>query len=340
MHGLGADVDLPEAARVVAMPIQRRITFVADLVVLVRLILFFRREQFDIVHSLLPKSGLLAMLAAWAVRVPQRVHTFTGQVWATEHGVKRRLLRAMDRLLAACASQLLADSNSQCEFLVLERVVARNKIHVLAHGSICGVDLVRFARQEATRSAVRAQLAVDPKQVMVLFVGRMNREKGVGELIAAYLDLRRAGLDVRLLLVGPDEDGLVGAYGEVEGMQHIGYTPHVERFFSAADVLCLPSHREGFGSVLIEAGAAGLAVVASRIYGITDAVEHGVTGLLHEAGDVADLRGALGRLVISPTLRRQLGVNGRSRAENLFAKQIVTDALVEFYGRLTNRPIV
>lgn len=332
---LAVPFDFPPSVRIVPMPIERGINPVSDLINLWRLARFFHRERFNIVHSLMPKSGLIAMLAACLVSVPNRVHTFTGQVWVTERGAKKILLKNLDRLMAACATRVLADSQSQADFLIAQGVVRSKPVSVLASGSICGVDIERFKPDGAHRLRIRHQLGMVAGEVLLLFVGRLKKEKGVIDLTSAFLRLRKADCPVRLLFVGPDEEGLAKTWQDIPGLHHINYTPQVEEYFAAADLLCLPSYREGFGSVLIEAGASGLPVVASRIYGITDAVEENVTGLLHEPGDIHDLMRVVNLLVASPKLRQELAAHGIRRARDHFRKELVTDALLSVYCKLS-----
>lgn len=337
LEGSEVALDLPPAVRVLHLPIQRKIRPGSDLSVLFTLLRYFRQERFLIVHSMMPKAGLLAMLAARLAGVPHRVHTFTGQVWATQIGLRRFILKSVDRFVAACATHLLTDSRSQMDFLVAENVVTAKRIGVLANGSICGVDTRRFRADEAIRREVRSRHGYSSEELVLLFVGRMARDKGIVDLVTAFSRLRDAGHRLVLLLVGPDEEGLVKGLGAVSGMQHVGFSAQVETYFAAADIFCLPSYREGFGSVLIEAGAAGLPVVASRIYGITDAVVEGQTGLLFPPGDVDALTAALLGLVGDSDVRRRMGEAGRIRAGTKFSTDVVTQAMANFYLGLAGR---
>ncbi len=321
-----------------AVPVERRVNPLRDLRALLALRRLFRRERFDAVHSFTPKAGLLAMLAARATGVPRRLHTFTGQVWATQRGVKRSFLKALDRKLAGAATHVLADSASQARFLVAEGVVDDARLTVIGDGSICGVDLARFRPDPAARAAVRAELGIGTEALVLLFLGRLTRDKGVADLARAFAQMQAAPA-AWLVLVGPDEEEMQPRLRTALGdrVAHVRFAPATaapERFLAAADVLCLPSRREGFGSVIIEAAACGCPCVASRIYGITDAVEEGQGGLLHPPGDVAALRDCLGRLAADRELAARLGREARARAERLFPEQRLTDGLAAFYHAL------
>lgn len=321
---------LPERVRLVSLPITRKISLWSDIKTLLLLMRFFHREQFDLVYSLTPKAGLLAMVAAKLAAVPHRVHCFTGQVWATRGGIGRWFLKSMDRLLAACATRLLADSASQRQYLIEEGIVGPGKIEVLLNGSVGGVDTDRFHPDENARSLTRSCLGIGAEACCLLYVGRLKRDKGILDLVYAYSRLCPRFADLHLLLVGPDEEGLEPLFRDIPNVHRVGYTPAVEAYMAAADVFCLPSYREGFGQVLIEAGAAGLPVVASRIYGITDAVVEGKTGLLHRPGDVGDLVRKLESLLQDPSLRRALGEAGRHRVTGMFSRELVTAAMEDY----------
>lgn len=321
------------------LPIARAASPLQDLSCLIQLTGFLRAGRFDVVHSMTPKAGLLAMLAARIAGVPVRLHTFTGQVWATRRGLARAGLRLLDRVMAAAATLTLADSPSQRAFLIAAGVVPPSKIRVLGCGSVSGVDTERFRPDPQRRQHTRARLGIPPGDVVLLFLGRLTRDKGVLDLARAYAVLAGKRTDLRLIVAGPDEEGLSdvlrAACGEyAQGLHLCGFATAPEELMAAADILCLPSYREGFGSVIIEAAAAGVPAVASRIYGVVDAVVEEETGLLHEAGDVQALVEQLHRLIGDSSLRQRLAAAARLRAVRGFSQQDVAAALLDTYARL------
>lgn len=335
--GLLADIGVQ--GTLVVMPFERPIAPWRDLTALWHLYRVLGAGRFRLVQSMTPKAGMLAMLAARAAGVPVRIHTFTGQVWATRSGPVRVLLKSIDRLIARLATATLADSASQREFLISETVVAPSKISVLANGSVSGVDTTRFKPDDEVRRKVREQLNVPLTDVMLLFVGRLTPDKGVLDLATAFATIAEERPDVRLVVAGPDESSLRARIASTcarhsTRLHLLDFTERPEDIMAAADVLCLPSYREGFGSVVIEAAACGVPAVASRIYGLVDAVDDGGTGLLHQPRDVAGLTDALRRITADSALRRTLGDAARSRAASGFAEQGLTSALSSFYARL------
>lgn len=339
----GAELLNGTKAEFIPLAIERKISLWRDLLALIHLVTLFRHERFDLVHSIMPKTGLLSMLAAWLTRVPVRMHTFTGQVWANSRGWKRGALKMFDRLIVIFATHVLVDSPSQRDFLVSEGVLPKGKGMVIGHGSICGVDACRFHPDTGLRDRVRAELGINQGQTAILFLGRLNRDKGILELARAFADIASHRSDVVLVLVGAEEDVLFAHIQETCGAYHdrlrrVNFTPTPERYMAAADIFCLPSYREGFGQVIIEAAASGVPAVASRIYGITDAVEDGKTGLLFPAGDVVALTQALLRLVEDQALRQGMGETARKRALELFPSEKITGELLDLYDEIMVSP--
>ena len=328
-------------ARLVQLPIERKPSPWRDMLTIFQLYKLFRREQFDIVHSIMPKTGMLAMLAAWLAFVPVRMHTFTGQVWATKHGVQHFLLKRFDKLIGSFATCVLADSPSQRDFLVSEGVLPPGKAKVIGAGSICGVDPLRFHPDTKTGQIIRHGLGISRDARVILFVGRLNHDKGMLDLAAAFGTIAQHHADVTLLLVGAEEDvpfSRIQEIGNTERgrLHYVSFTATPEHYMMAADIFCLPSYREGFGMTIIEAAACGVPAVASRIYGITDAVEAGKTGLLFQAGNVIALTQALLKLLEDRNLRQQMGEAARVRALELFPSHKITGEMLELYGNLTN----
>jgi len=335
----GADAALVRELGVRATPVDvtipRRPSPLADLRARRRLVQFFRRERIELVHSQTPKAGWLAMRAARRAGVPVRLHTFTGQVWATAQGPWRWLLRAIDARTARDATTVLADSPSQADFLAAHGVMPRDRIRVIGAGSISGVDSNRFRPDPEARRRVRAEFGVSDDQPVLLFVGRLTRDKGIPELLRAFAELARARPSLQLWLVGPDE-GAARLLRSLEPslrarVRTPGATSEPERFMAAADLLLLPSHREGFGSTVIEAAACGVPSVASRIYGVIDAIVDGETGLLHEVGRADEIARCAGALVDDAARRERLGKNARARAVAQFDPDGISRALVRLY---------
>lgn len=307
----------------------------SDLRALIQLFRIFRRERFDLVWATAPKAGLLAMVAARLARVSTRVYVFQGEVWASRKGLWRWLLKAMDRVTAHAATHLLAVSKSERQFLEGESVVPKGKVCVLGAGSISGVDLNRYRPDPDQRASMRLALGIPDEAVVALFVGRLVADKGIFDLAEAFRITAGERPNLWLLLVGPDEDNMAGqildALGGVQSRSRmVGFSTEPEKYMMAADFICLPSHREGFGMVIIEAGAVGIPAIGSRIYGISDAIRDGETGELVEMGNALALSEAISRFADDQILRASLGEAARQHVVANFARDQVVGRYLDY----------
>jgi glycosyltransferase involved in cell wall biosynthesis len=331
--------DVARIVRVRHIDIGRKIRPWQDLRALFQLMRCLQEIRPLALHSMTPKAGLISMLAGRLTGVPWRFHTFTGQVWATKSGIGRSFFKVMDQLISLLASQVFADSASQCRFLEDEGVVRRGGVTALGEGSVAGVDLTRFRPDPAARAALRADTGVADTSLVFLFVGRLVRDKGILDLVEAFAALRARRAQWELWMVGPDEEGLQSAMqaeSELLGahIRWFGPTHIPERYMAAADVLVLPSYREGFGSVIIEAAACGIPTIAYRIDGVVDAIVEGRTGCFVARGDVRGFAIAMERLGSDPEMLIDFGQAARRRAVNDFSSSKISAAWLEFYGSL------
>ncbi len=345
-HLYALSPDILSCVEVHHVPFVRKVAPLDDLKTGLQLLALIRHVRPHVIHSITPKAGLLAMVVGYLAAVPHRWHTFTGQVWATKRGPVRIILKNLDRLIVFFATQIFADSVSQTRFLSAEGVIQIEQITVLGAGSIAGVDIHRYQPNRSSGRALRYSLGTPTDAFVFLFVGRLVRDKGVLDLVKAFNYLSCTRPDVELWFVGPDEEELSSALKAPGGLEsgpirYLGATSTPEIFMSAADVLVLPSYREGFGSVIIEAAACGIPSIAYAVEGVVDAVNDGITGLLVKAGHVEALSGAMERLATDRELLHRLGAQARERVVRLFTSDEVTNAWIKYYQSqvLDNRSV-
>lgn len=320
--------------------ILRPISLINDLRTVFQLCRYFRKMQFDAVHSITPKAGLVCALAAWLVGIKHRTHIYTGQVWATRKGVMRWLLMMCDRVTSLFDNHILVDGEPQRQFLIKHHIISSHNSQVLGAGSISGVNTVRFTPSESTRADVRRELNIADDKTVFCFMGRQNAEKGIYELYAAFDRLAAERADVVLLMFGSDEEGCMERLPEYRSIKSgenfifYGKTSTPERHLQGADVFCMPSYREGFGTSVIEASCLGMPVICSDIYGLQDAMVDGLTGLRCKVADAETLYVAMKSFVENPAMGKEYGANGRARVLQYFAGEVISQHWYQWYHSL------
>jgi glycosyltransferase involved in cell wall biosynthesis len=233
-------------------PIERKISLKNDLKALAVLYNIFKKNKFDSVHSVTPKAGLLTAMAAWLAGVKERIHIYTGQVWATRKGAMRMMLKMMDKMIATLDNHILVDGEGQRQYLIKQGIVKAKNSSVLAHGSICGVKLEKFIISNSVRKNERDKFGFKDDDVVFVFLGRLNHDKGIGELYNAFNRLVPECPKAKLLLYGNDEEGydkLVPNYANIKKGKNYFYPGCTNTPYDAlqsGDVFVLPTWREGF----------------------------------------------------------------------------------------------
>lgn len=234
-----------------------------------------------------PKAALLGNLAARFARVPRRIYVLHGLRFETSSGQARRFLTFLEKLTAHSAHEVLCVSPSLRQLAVRMSIATERKAIVLGAGSCNGIDVGHFDASFGTQVAadLGLEIGLDPSRPVIGFVGRLTRDKGLPELAGALRALRSRGIEVQLLVVGGiDDPSGQAALAELrqtgQSIIAVGHRPDVAPFYSMMDVFCLPSLREGLGTVVLEAMASRVVVVGTDSTGIVDLISEGVTGYL------------------------------------------------------------
>lgn len=321
-------------------PIQRSITLWGDLNGVISLYKIFKKEKFVCVHSVTPKAGLLTALAGWLASVPNRIHIFTGQVWATRKGAMRMMLKGMDKIIATLNTKILVDGEGQRQYLIKEGVLKENNSMVPAEGSIAGIKLDRYVISRDVRRDEREKLGISSDNVVYVFIGRLNHDKGIGEIYEAFNRLVIECPKSMLLFYGWDEGGY-----DAKSVDYPNIKKDVNYFFpgqtkmpfcslQAGDVFVLPTWREGFGVSVLEAQALGLPVITSDVYGVVDASVEGVTGLRCKVNDPNGLYLCMKQYYEDADMRKRHGMAGRKRVEEKFNNIRVSQAWLDIYKEM------
>lgn len=325
-----------EGVRTVAVAMERRMSPMKDLKSLWRLIRVFRREKPAMVHSMTPKAGLLSMMAAWFCRVPVRVHTFTGLVFPTATGLTRRILMTTDWLTCFCATHVIPEGQGVRSDL-LNNHITRKPLRVLGHGNVRGIDMAHYDAKlpDVQRRAAEIRR---PEVFTYVFVGRLVGDKGINELVRAFVEVNRRCPDTRLILVGPPESNLDPLKPETlaeiyrnPAIEAVGSQADVRPWLAAADAFVFPSYREGFPNVVIEAGAMGLPSIVTDINGSREIIINDENGVIVPSRSVEALTEAMLQFKRNPATVARLGLQARSLIANRFEQGYVRRCLKDFY---------
>jgi len=323
------------------VPMARGVEPIGDFIAFCRVLQLIRRLKPDIVEFSTPKAGLLGNVAAWVNRVPIRIYFLRGLRLETASGFMRRVLLWSERIAAACAHVVVTNSRSLGNRAHELGISSEKKTMMLGEGSSNGVDALRFS---PGKSRVREELMIPVNAHVIGFVGRLTTDKGVPELLESFVKILRKRPECYLLLVGWF-DAAGDALGRrlrarIEGHPRIvctGYVADAAPYYRAMDVMVLPSWREGFPNVVLEAAASGVPVVATTCTGSCDAVVPEVTGLLVRPGYASAIAEAVLRLLGDDQLRGKMAKAARKWAIEHFGQQRVLRMTVQFYEELLMR---
>jgi len=318
----------------------REISPLRDLLATIRLAKLIRKERPQILHTHTAKAGTVgraAALLAGSRRPPIIVHTFHGHVLRGYFGPLRSLFfRLLERRLAAGTTALIAVSPQVRDDLVALGVAPRERFVVIR----LGIELdERIAPEQNGRGESRRYLGIPGDRFAVGWIGRMTAVKRTDDVLVAFKRLRDSGIDAVLCMVGDGPDRLqleqrAHELGVARDTLFLGYQEDVAQFYAAFDALVLPSGNEGTPVSVIEALAAELPVVATRVGGVPDVVRDGEDGFLVEAGATDDLADRLAQLAGDPALRARMGKQGRERVLPRYAVERLVEDIDELYQSL------
>lgn len=319
----------------------REITPALDLKALNKLYRFFKKEKPLIVHTHTPKAGILGMLAAKMAGVPVRLHTVAGLPLLETTGAKRKVLDAVEKLTYACATKVYPNSEGLRQIILKNKFAPAKKLKVLGKGSSNGIDTEYFDPRmfnEAHKLRIREELKIPIADLVYIFVGRLVADKGINELVEAFVELAEAGKEISLLLVGPFEQELDPIKDiNLERIQKnpkiisVGYQEDVRPYLAVADVLTFPSYREGFPNVVLQAGAMGIPSIVSDINGCNEIIEEGVNGTIVPVKTKAALMLAMQRFIKDSSWREKLRSNSRNRITQSYERKVFWELLLGEY---------
>lgn len=322
-----------ESVKVTEIEMTRKITIVKDIVSLYRVYKYLLKNKPDIVYTFTPKAGLLGMMASFLASTPVRIHNIVGMPLMESSGLRRKILVAVEKATYAFSTKLLCNSGGLVEYIYSN--VSNKKIQVVANGSINGVDTNIFNRSKFSpeyEKDVKALYGVKDEDFVLLFVGRLVKDKGINELVGAFISLEKQYKGIRLLLVGDFEDELspldIGIKRLIlshSGIIHVGFQDDIRDFLLIGDLFVLPSYREGMPNALLEAGSFNLPIITTNINGCNEIVVNGENGLLIRKKNVDDLLEALTLLVSNKKIYSNIQNNARGYIKSRFSQDFFWD---------------
>ncbi len=322
----------------------RQITPLQDLRSVWELYHFFKKKQPFIVHTHTPKAGIVGMLAAKLAGVPHRLHTVAGLPLLEATGIKRKILDFVEKLTYACASKVYPNSKGLLEIILQNQYTNPEKLHVIGNGSSNGINTAHFSPQHYTQQQnqeLRMELGFSDDDFVFVFVGRLVKDKGINELIAAFEQLKAQYPQARLLLVGDYEAELdpllpqtIQKINASQSIVHTGFMSDVRPYFATADALVFPTYREGFPNVVLQAGAMGLPSIVTDINGCNEIIEHEKNGLIIPVKNTEAIFGAMQRLISDKNLYISLQNQARELVVSRYEQKVVWEAILAEYQKL------
>lgn len=332
-----------EGVEVFDIEMQRQIAPIEDLKSLWKLYKYFAKEKPLIVHSITPKAGLLTMMAAKMAGVPIRMHTFTGLIFPSRTGLIQKVLINMDKLLCYCATNIYPEGKGVRADLIQYKIT-KKPLKILANGNVNGIDKDYFDPElysSEDKIQLRNELGILENDFVFIFVGRLVRDKGINELIAAFLKLQSNSKKVKLLLVGPFENDLdplntetIKAIQECNTIITVGFQEDVRPYFAISNVLVFPSYREGFPNVVLQAGAMGLPSIVTNINGSNEIIIEGQNGTIIPVKNESAIYNAMIKLSSDKDYYSVLKTNARKMITSRYEQQMVWEALLAEYKSL------
>ncbi len=312
-----------------------------DLQSLIRLIKLMRAERPTIVHTHTPKAGIVGMLAAKLSGVPVRLHTVAGLPLLEASGFKRSLLNIIEKITYSCATKVYPNSFKLKEIIVAEKFCSKNKLKVIGNGSSNGIDTDHFSPEAIsvkTQCALKEKIGIKSTDIVFCFIGRMVKDKGIEELVKAFLINFEINKNIKLILVGTFEKQLDPLSAETENIILHHPSIHFARFqkdvrpyLLITDIFVFPSYREGFPNVIMQAGAMGLPCIVSNINGCNEIIEHNVNGLIVPVKNTQAVADAMRQLAENSNQRKQMASVARDIIIARYNQKFIWEELLREY---------
>ena len=325
---------------------RRQISIWYDFLALVETLKLIRQLRPDVVHTQTPKAGFIGMLAAWLLGVPVRLHTVGGLPLLEKTGLMRWFLIQIERITYALTTRVFVNSFGLKQYIECHIGGFNTKLFIIGNGSTNGIDVAHFKRSAALESqarALRTQWSYAHADFVWIYVGRITRDKGIDELIAAFVALVARQPNAKLLVLGgfdAESDSISPltkhAIINHQAIKHIDFQPDVRPYLIAANAFVFPSYREGLPNALMEAACLEMPIVATNVMGCNEVITNNENGLLVPPKDAVLLADAMHRVQTGPLLRQQLSQQVRLSVCTRYERGPLLDAILAAYRNAMN----
>lgn len=339
-----AEVRQNEGIKTHVVEMTRTITPFKDLKAVYQLYKLFKKEKPFIVHTHTPKAGTVGMLAARLAGVPHRLHTIAGLPLLEATGKKRKLLNTVEKFTYSCATLILPNSFGLEEIILDQKFTKPSKLKVIGNGSSNGINTEHYDAalvSEEVRNNLRNELNIAEEDIVFIFIGRIVRDKGINELVAAFDTLSERNKNCKLLLVGPRENHLDPLLPETEALIKgnkqiiaVGVQKDIRPYVAISHVLTFPSYREGFPNVVLQGSCMELPCIVGNINGCNEIIEHNVNGLIIPVKDAKAIENAMQFMIDYPEKRQAMIAHSRSRIIERYKQEFVWNEILKTYQTL------
>lgn len=339
-------IEKQEGVKTIAVNMNRRFSPIRDLISIYKMYRVFKDENPFIIHSITPKAGFVSMIAGYLASVPNRIHTFTGLIFPSRKGLVRFVLMNIDRLICNLATIVIPEGQGVKNDLERFKVIDKKRsLNIIANGNINGIDLEYYKPNILSpeqKHNLKSHLGIDENDIIFVYIGRIVIEKGIEELISAFVALSEEMRNIKLLLIGSFERNIDPISRKFENIiksnpniRSIGFQDDIRPYLEICHILVHPSYREGFPNVVIQAGAMNVPCIVTDINGSNEIIIDGVNGLIIPPKNIQALKSAMRKLAIDNHLRQQMYSVSRQLIEERYDQKLVWSELLRMYNSLT-----
>jgi glycosyltransferase involved in cell wall biosynthesis len=333
---------LPKCIKLSTIKMSRTINPLDDFRAFREILKLIRIGNFDIVQYVTPKAALLGSLASWWAKVPVRLYLMWGLYYVTQTGFKKVIFKTIEKIVCSCSTTIAPDSKGNVRFAIEEGLCRPDKISVVGHGSANGVNIERFnpVRLAEDGKRIRKELGIPESAKVFGCIAAIVGDKGVNELIEAFGEILKKYPNAYLLYIGqstekdPVKESTLKIMKDNPKIIHLGWQTEPEKYMAAMDIFVLPTYREGFGAVNVEASAMELAVISTDVPGPQESIVNGETGILVPARQVEPLVNAMQHLLENPAYTKKLGEAGRKRVYDFYEQKKLWNEIVNHRKKL------